>query len=198
MAIVYSDITTSLTNSNLDFIVEMEQGDSGRGLRIFFSDDIVVGESGDANSNLSAILWAKKPSGLMVSVAASTVYTFENSSAYEIEFSDTKTIQEILTEEGIVECQITLDSNGTYITTFKFKIKVLSNIATQEYLDSTEEYQSLLELISKANVLNNEIQSYIAQFQNQLKLTVNVRYGTTDPTVLSTDKTGDIYIKVED
>ena len=38
----------------------------------------------------------------------------------------------------------------------------------------------------------------LKQFDDRLKLTVNVRSGTTDPTVQDGDKAGDIYIKYEE
>ena len=55
----------------------------------------------------------------------------------------------------------------------------------------------MMELVAKVNAFKSELENYVAQFQNQLKLTVNVRYGTSDPVVQDGDKAGDIYIKYE-
>lgn len=198
MAIVYNDLTVSLTRPNDNLIIEMVEGDTGRGLRIFVSDDIITNNNSNIDSSLSAILWVKKPSGLMVSVGSTAVSRFENSNAYEIEFSDTEAFQNILAELGICECQVTLESNGTFVTTFNFKIKVVNNLSTQEQLESTEEFKSMMELVAKVNAFKQELENYIVQFQNQLKLTVNVRYGTSDPVVQDGDKAGDLYIKTED
>ena len=93
---------------------------------------------------------------------------------------------------------MTLESSGTFVTTFNFKIKVVDNLAAQESLESTEEYKSMMELVAKVNAYKNELENYVAQFKNQLKLTVNVRYGTSDPVVQDGDKAGDIYIKYEE
>ena len=194
MAIVYNDLTVSLTKPNDNLIVEMVRADSGRGLRIFVSDDVITSNSSNVDESLHAILWTKKPSGLMVSIGSTSVSRFENSN----EFSDTEAFQNILAELGICECQVTLESSGTFVTTFDFKIKVVDNLATQESLESTEEYKSMMELIAKVNAYKNELENYVAQFKDQLKLKVNVRYGTSDPVVQDGDKAGDIYIKYEE
>ena len=198
MAIVYNDLTVSLTKPNDNLIIEMVRADSGRGLRVFVSDDVITSNSSNVDESLHAILWVKKPSGLMVSIGSTSVSRFENSNAYEIEFSDTEAFQNILAELGICECQVTLESSGTFVTTFNFKIKVVDNLATQESLESTEEYKSMMELIAKVNAYKNELENYVAQFKDQLKLKVNVRYGTSDPVVQDGDKAGDIYIKYEE
>jgi hypothetical protein len=198
MAIVYSNLTVGLTKQNAILTIEMPQGDSGRGLDIFVSDDVIVDDQAINDSTLSADLWCTKPSGLMVSVGATTVSKFENSNAYEIQFSDTLTFQNILAEEGIVNAQVTLNSSNTYVTSFKFKIKVVNNIAMAEKIESTDEYKNILELITTTNKYINELKDYVDKFEKQLKLTVNVRSGTSDPEVLSTDSAGDLYIKYEE
>ena len=68
MAIVYNDLTVSLTKPNDNLIVEMVRADSGRGLRIFVSDDVITSNSSNVDESLHAILWTKKPSGLMALV----------------------------------------------------------------------------------------------------------------------------------
>lgn len=198
MAIVYTNLTLGLTKQNSTLTIEMPQGDNGRGLDVFVSDDIIIDEQSTVDNTLSADLWVVKPSGLMVSMSASSVSRFENSDAYEIQFSDTEAFQQVLAEEGVVKAEISLMSGVTYISSFKFNIKVTNNIAMAETITSKEEYKNIQECISTVRSYTSVLEEYVKQFQNQLKLTVNVRSGVNDPSVLETDKVGDLYIKYEE
>ena len=198
MAIAYSNVNVSLTKQTSVPIVEMVQGDTGRGLDVFVSDDIITDELAYIDDSLTATLWATKPSGLMISMDASSVSRFQNSNAYEIKFSDSKIFQQIIAEVGIVQCQINVLMSGEFVTSFPIKINVIENIATSFKLESKEEFRNAIELMAKQREYIRVLEDYISQFQAQLKLTVNVRYGTSDPTVLSTDKPGDIYIKYKE
>lgn len=198
MAIVYSNVTVSLTKQTSVPIVEMVQGDTGRGLDVFVSDDIITDQAAYTDDSLIATLWATKPSGLMVSMDATSVSRFQNSNAYEIKFSDPEIFQQIIAEVGIVQCQINVLMSGEFVTSFPIKINVIENIAMSFELESKEEFRNAIELMAKQREYIRVLEDYISQFQEQLKLTVNVRYGTSDPTVLSTDKQGDIYIKYKE
>lgn len=198
MAIVYSNVTVSLTKQTSVHIVEMVQGDTGRGLDVFISDEIITDEVAYIDEGLTATLWATKPSGLMVSMDATSVSRFQNSNAYEIKFSDPETFQQIIAEVGIVQCQINVLMSGEFVTSVPIKINVIENIAASFDLESKEEFRNAIELMAKQREYIRVLEDYISQFQEQLKLTVNVRYGTSDPTVLSTDKQGDIYIKYKE
>lgn len=198
MAIVYSNVTVSLTKQTSVPIVEMVQGDTGRGLDVFVSDDIITDQVAYTDDSLTATLWATKPSGLMVSMDATSVSRFQNSNAYEIKFSDPETFQQIIAEVGIVQCQINVLMSGEFVTSVPIKINVIENMATSFALESKEEFRNAIELMAKQREYIRVLEDYISQFQEQLKLTVNVRYGTSDPTVLSTDKQGDIYIKYKE
>lgn len=198
MAIVYSNVTVSLTTHTSVPVVEMVQGDTGRGLDVFISDDIITDEIAYTDDSLTATLWATKPSGLMVSMDATSVSRFQNSNAYEIKFSDPKTFQQIIAEVGIVQCQINVMMSGEFVTSVPIKINVIENMATAFDLESKEEFRNAIELMAKQREYIRVLENYVSQFQEQLKLTVNVRYGTSDPTVLSTDKQGDIYIKYKE
>lgn len=198
MAIVYSNVTVSLTKQTSVPIVEMVQGDTGRGLDVFVSDDIITDQVAYTDDSLIATLWATKPSGLMVSMDATSVSRFQNSNAYEIKFSDSKIFQQIIAEVGIVQCQINVLMSGEFVTSVPIKINVIENMATAFDLESKEEFRNAIELMAKQREYIRVLEDYISQFQEQLKLTVNVRYGTSDPTVLSTDKQGDIYIKYKE
>lgn len=197
MAIVYSHLTVSLTKENPDLMLEMLQGDTGRGLIVFVSDDVIVDEPSETDSSLTATLWIEKPSGLNISVDATSVSRFENSNAYEITFSDTETFANILAETGIVSAEIVLSSDNSFVTSFSFKIKVVKNFALDSGIDSTEDFKNLLDAIAKAQTAIKTLEGYQKQLDNRLKLTVNVRSGTTNPTVKASDKAGDIYIKYE-
>lgn len=198
MAIVYSNVTVSLTKQTSVPIVEMVQGDTGRGLDVFVSDDIITDQVAYTDDSLTATLWATKPSGLMVSMDATSVSRFQNSNAYEIKFSDSEIFQQIIAEVGIVKCQINVLMSGEFVTSVPIKINVIENMATAFDLESKEEFRNAIELMAKQREYIRVLEDYISQFQEQLKLTVNVRYGTSDPTVLSTDKQGDIYIKYKE
>lgn len=198
MAIVYSNVTVSLTKQTSVPIVEMVQGDTGRGLDVFISDEIITDEVAYIDEGLTATLWATKPSGLMVSMDATSVSRFQNSNAYEIKFSDPKTFQQIIAEVGITQCQINVLMSGEFVTSVPIKINVIENMATAFDLESKEEFRNAIELMAKQREYIRVLEDYVSQFQEQLKLTVNVRYGTSDPTVLSTDKQGDIYIRYKE
>ena len=198
MAIVYSNVTVSLTKQTSVPIVEMVQGDTGRGLDVFVSDDIITDQVAYTDDSLTATLWATKPSGLMVSMDATSVSRFQNSNAYEIKFSDPEIFQQIIAEVGIVQCQINVLMSGKFVTSVPIKINVIENMAIAFDLESKEEFRNAIELMAKQREYIRVLEDYISQFQEQLKLTVNVRYGTSDPTVLSTDKQGDIYIKYKE
>lgn len=198
MAIVYSNVTVSLTKQTSVPIVEMVQGDTGRGLDVFVSDDIITDQVAYTDDSLTATLWATKPSGLMVSMDATSVSRFQNSNAYEIKFSDPEIFQQIIAEVGIVQCQINVLMSGEFVTSVPIKINVIENMATAFELESKEEFRNAIELMAKQREYIRVLENYVSQFQEQLKLTVNVRYGTSDPTVLSTDKQGDIYIRYKE
>lgn len=198
MAIVYSNVTVSLTKQTSVPIVEMVQGDTGRGLDVFVSDDIITDQVAYTDDSLTATLWATKPSGLMISMDAASVSRFQNSNAYEIKFSDPKIFQQVIAEVGVTQCQINVLMSGEFVTSVPIKINVIENMSGSFSLESKEEFKNAIELMAKQREYIKVLEDYISQFQEQLKLTVNVRYGTSDPTVLSTDKQGDIYIKYKE
>lgn len=197
MSQVYTSVTVSLTKQTDIQVIDMPKADNGRGLDIFITDDIVTSETGVVDNTLSAMLFAEKPSGLMVSLSANEVIRFNNTDTYEVKFNGSDAFANMLSETGIVKAQISLMSGSTYVTTFNIYINVVDNIATQVDIESTQEFRNAIEVINAANAKISELNEYISRFQEQLKLTVNVRSGTADPTVLNTDKAGDIYIKVE-
>lgn len=197
MAQVYTSVTVSLTKQTDIQVIDMPRADNGRGLDIFITDDIVTSETGVVDNTLSAMLFAEKPSGLMVSLSANEVIRFNNTDTYEVKFNGSDAFANMLSETGIVKAQISLMSGSTYVTTFNIYINVVDNIAMHVDVESTQEFRNAIEVINAANAKISELNEYISRFQEQLKLTVNVRSGTADPTVLNTDKAGDIYIKVE-
>ena len=149
MAITYSNVTVSLTTQTSVPVVEMVQGDTGRGLDVFISDDIITDEIAYTDDSLTATLWATKPSGLMVSMDATSVSRFQNSNAYEIKFSDPETFQQIIAEVGIVQCQINVLMSGEFVTSVPIKINVIENMATAFELESKEEFRNAIELMAK-------------------------------------------------
>ncbi len=197
MAQIYTNVTVSLTNQSNPPVVEMMQGDNGRGLDIFVTNDIVTTGQGVVDSTLKAVLYADKPSGLKVSLNSSSVIRYENTDTYEIRFDGSDTFANMIAEVGIVKAQVCLMSGSSYVTTFDILIKVVENIAMQIDIESTEEFSNVAELIKTANATLAELNKYVEMFKSQTKLTVNVRSGTQDPVTTAEDKAGDIYIKYE-
>ncbi len=197
MAQVYTNVTVSLTNQSNPPVVEMMQGDNGRGLDIFVTNDIVTNGQGVVDSTLKAVLYAEKPSGLKVSLNSSSVIRYENTDTYEIRFDGSDKFANMIAEVGIVKAQVCLMSGNSYVTTFDILIKVVENIAMQIDIESTEEFSNVAELIKTANATLAELNKYVEMFKEQTKLTVNVRSGTQDPVATAEDKAGDIYIKYE-
>lgn len=197
MAQIYTNVTVSLTNQSNPPVVEMMQGDNGRGLDIFVTNDIVTNGQGVVDSTLKAVLYAEKPSGLKVSLNSSSVIRYENTDTYEIRFDGSDKFANMIAEVGIVKAQVCLMSGNSYVTTFDILVKVVENIAMQIDIESTEEFSNVAELIKTANATIAELNKYIEMFKEQTKLTVNVRSGTQDPVATVQDKAGDIYIKYE-
>lgn len=197
MAQIYTNVTVSLTNQSNPPVVEMMQGDNGRGLDIFVTNDIVTNGQGVVDSTLKAVLYAEKPSGLKVSLNSSSVIRYENTDTYEIRFDGSDKFANMIAEVGIVKAQVCLMSGNSYVTTFDILIKVVENIAMQIDIESTEEFSNVAELIKTANTTLAELNKYVEMFKSQTKLTVNVRSGTQDPVATAEDKAGDIYIKYE-
>lgn len=193
---IYTNLTMSLSREQVPPIVPMVQGDNGRGLRITLTDDVLVEETGEVDPALSAQMWVKKPSGMEVSMNASQVIRYPNSNSYQIVFDGSDTFANAIAEEGLTTAQVILASGESYVTSFDIIFNVQNSIATQSHVKSTEEYANIIQLINEFNAQKSELDNYITQFEEQLKLTVNVRYGTGVPTVQSGDKEGDLYIRI--
>lgn len=196
MANVYTDLTVSLTREQATPVISMVQGDSGRGLRITLTDDVYVDETGSEDTSLSAKLWAKKPSGMEVSMNASQVIRYENSDSYQIIFDGSDTFANVIAETGITTVQIILQSGEQTVTTFDILIRVVASVMKASSFMSSTEFADAIQLLNALEQQQNLMDQYILQFQDQLKLTVNVRYGTSNPTHQSGDKDGDLYIRI--
>ena len=196
MANVYTDLTVSLTREQATPVISMVQGDSGRGLRITLTDDVYVDETGSEDSSLTAKLWAKKPSGKEVSMNASQVIRYENSDSYQIIFDGSDTFANVIAETGITTVQIILQSGEQTVTTFDILIRVVASVMKASSFMSSTEFSDAIQLLNALEQQQTLMDQYILQFQDQLKLTVNVRYGTSNPTYQSGDKDGDLYIRI--
>lgn len=195
-AYTYTDLTVSLTREQATPVVSMVQGDTGRGLRITLTDDVYVDETGSVDSSLTAKLWAKKPSGKEVSMDASQVIRYENSNSYQIIFDGSDVFANAIAEVGTTQVQVILLSGETYITSFNILFNVQGNLMKASSFTSSTEYADAIKLLNELNQQKSLMDEYISQFQNQLKLTVNVRYGTGQPSYQSGDKDGDLYIRI--
>lgn len=195
-AYTYTDLTVSLTREQATPVISMVQGDTGRGLRITLTDDVYVDEAGSVDSSLTAKLWAKKPSGKEVSMDASQIIRYENSNSYQIIFDGSDVLANAIAEVGTTQVQVILLSGETYITSFSILFNVQGNLMKASSFTSSTEYADAITLLNALNQQKSLMDQYISQFQNQLKLTVNVRYGTGDPSYQSGDKDGDLYIRI--
>ena len=196
MANVYTNLTVSLTRHQTTPVISMVQGDTGRGLNITITDDVYLNESETVTSELSAQLWAKKPSGKEVSMDASSVVRYSNSDSYRIVFDGSPTFGNILAETGRTRVQIVLSENGQRVTTFEIIIVVYPSVIDDSTFSSSTEYRNAINLLNELNNQKEILNTLITQFQNQLKLTVSVRYGSGTPVTQSTDKEGDLYIRI--
>lgn len=195
MAEVYTQLNVSLTREQATPVVSMVQGDTGRGLSVTLTDDIYVEGTGESEEGLTAQLWAKKPSGKEVSLNASQIVSYEASNSYQVIFDGSDEFANVIAEPGRTEVQIIIFSEEQYVTSFDIYIDVQESKALGSDFDSSEEYYSALKLMGKLEEQSKQLEQLAAQFSDQLKLTVNVRYGTSAPTVQSGDKQGDIYIR---
>lgn len=196
MAVVLTKLTLSLTKQTVKRTIEMPQGDSGRGLDIFLSNDIITSESGTTDSSLSATLYGEKPSGKIVAFNASQINTYSNGNAYEMIFDSSTAMTQLLAEEGTCNCNVVLSQNGITVTSFEFGIDVVKSVAMNTSYTSNETYQNLIEALTAFNEAKEQLDEYVSTFEQQAKLTVKVRYGTANPTVKNTDSDGDLYIKI--
>lgn len=195
MAEVYTTLNVSLTREQATPVVSMVQGDTGRGLSVTLTDDIYVEGTGESEEGLTAQLWARKPSGKEVSLNASQVVSYQASNSYQVIFDGSDEFANVIAEPGRAEVQIVIFSEKQYVTSFDIYIDVQESKALGSDFDSSEEYYSALKLMAKLEEQSKQLEQLADQFSDQLKLTVNVRYGTSAPTVQSGDKQGDIYIR---
>lgn len=197
MAQVYTNITLPLTKQTVIYQVEMPQWDRSRGLDILLSDEILSTTEEGSSSALSATLWGKKPSGLEVSFDATQVITYSGSGTYRIIFDGSDTFANLIAEKGIVRCTVTINDGDSSVATFAFNIKVVDNIATTSSGESSQEFKNIVEALDRIKQKEAQLDSLIAQLTEQAKLTVGVRYGTSEPTVQAGDKEGDLYIQIK-
>lgn len=197
MAQVYTNITLPLTKQTVIYQVEMPQGDRSRGLDILLSDEIFSTSEEGSTSTMTATLWGKKPSGMDVSFNASQVITYSGSGTYRVIFDGSDTFANLIAEKGIVRCTVTINDGDSSVATFVFNIKVVDNMALTSGAMSSEEYANIIEALDRISDKEAQLDDLIAQLTEQAKLTVNVRYGTSEPTVQAGDKAGDLYIQIK-
>lgn len=196
MATVYTYLTLSATREQATPIISMVQGDNGRGLIVTITDDVYVSSTAETEDTLTGQIWAKKPSGMEVSMDASQVLRYENSDSYQIIFEASDTFANMIAEEGRTIAQIILKSGEQIVSTFYIYILVAPSVMQSSKIKSSDEWANAIDLMNSLEEQQELMNQYIEQFQNQLKLTTNVRYGTGEPEVLETDKDGDLYIRI--
>lgn len=197
MAQVYTFMTVPLTKQTVIQTIEMPQGDSGRGLNILITDDIVESDINPDQTAITATLWGRKPSGKEVTLNATNVITYSSGDAFRCIFDGSDTFANLISEKGITECNVTLLDGETMVSTFNFNINVTKNIAGESRVLSSDEWGNVRDSLEHLAELERRYEELIPQLEEQASLTVNVRFGTSEPTVLSTDKEGDLYIQVK-
>lgn len=195
MAEIYSKITIGMTNRSVTPSIDMVQGDNGRGLDIFITDDIITSENGFADSTFVATLYAEKPSGQMVSLVADEVINFSNTDSYEVKFKGSDNFSNVIAEVGVTICQVVLRSNDKYVTSFEIRINVIENRSKSRKATSSQEFYDMQQMMSSFERKEAELDEYIDQFKQQAMLTVQVFYGTSEPGNIEGARDGDIYIQ---
>lgn len=197
MAKIYTSMTVSLTKQTVIQKIEMPLGDTGRGLKVLVSDDLIARSTGSTGTTIEATLWGKKPSGKEVSIIANSIMEHEGANAYSILFDGSEQFANLIAEEGSVYCTITLSSEGKTVSTFNFVINVKDNVAVKSQVMSTQAFENVLQALDRLTEKEKHFEELEAKLDSQAKLTVNVRYGTGEPQKLGTDKQGDIYIRIK-
>lgn len=197
MAQVYTFMTVPLTKQTVIQTIEMPQGDSGRGLNILITDDIIESDINPDQTSITATLWGRKPSGKEVTLNATNVITYSSGDSFRCIFDGSDTFANLISEKGITECNVTLLDGETMVSTFNFNINVTKNIAGESRVLSSDEWGNVRDALEHLAELERRYEELIPQLEEQASLTVNVRFGTSEPTVLSTDKEGDLYIQVK-
>lgn len=195
MAEINTKITIGMTNRSVTPTIDMVQGDNGRGLDIFITDDIITSESGFSDDSLTATMYAEKPSGKMVSIVANEVVNFNNTNSYEIRFNGSDEFANVIAEEGVTVCQVILRQKDSYITSFDIKLNVLRSLMKSRMITSSQEFYDLEDMIKAFTSSKAELDAYVSQFKAQSGFTCNVFYGTSEPSANLNANVGDIYIQ---
>lgn len=163
MSQIYSKLYLSLTDNSIVREIDMVQGDTLRGLDVFISDTIYL--EGNQSIFTSAVIMARKPSGLEVLLNADEVINFGGNESYEVRFNASERFANIIAESGDVKCQISLINGSDLVTTFTFIIHVQESLTKD--IESTGDYQMLKEVLKELQQAQIVIQKSTVQvFEN--------------------------------
>ena len=131
MATIFSRLNISLTDQPITPELSMVQYDSGRGLDIMLTNDVIPDDPGEESQTLSANLYAVKPSGMELVIPSLSVIHYATSGSYEVKFASQEHFLSLLNEVGTVECQVALRDSADIVTTFSFYIHVMKNLSRE-------------------------------------------------------------------
>lgn len=131
--------------------LKMRQGDNGRTVVAYIVDP--DGQAFDMEG-MSAEFRAKKPDGTVIA-RAEGVSAMENAVAIEITANT-------LAAAGIINCELVLSHLGTYVGTVTWGIEVWAAVVTESSLISTDDFQSILEAVGRAESYRDEANQYAA------------------------------------
>lgn len=143
----YYRITLDVHDATSQLSFSIKQGDTSRRLIITLMDDGVPYE---ITKGCYAVLTGTKSDG---TVFFNDCTISNNTIIYDI-------TAQTSAKSGMVDCEITLlDSNNEQLTSPRFSIVVYATTVSGEEAESTDEYKSLLTLVSEANTVINNIET---------------------------------------
>ena len=129
------------------FSLSIKQGDTNRRLVITLT---VNGQIYKITDDCYAVFASTKPDGTII---LNDCIIQDNTVIYDITSQNTGTI-------GIADCEIVLyGGDGAVLTSPRFKLEVYETVYSEEKIESTDEYNSLISKVAQANALINEVNS---------------------------------------
>lgn len=149
---VIQSMSVHVKNEVLNHPIKAVQGDSGRIFKIFISDYILP-------DNALAKIFVQKPSGKLV---------YNNCTIKENAVLVSATTQ-MLAETGKNKAQIQIYQGEKLVTAFAFSIEVRPTLASQEAIESTNEFTALEKALNQAQTIFDNSVHFIAETEQRIK-----------------------------
>ena len=131
------------------FSLSLKQGDTSRRLVVVLTAN---GQIYKITDDCRAVFASTKPDGTIV---LNDCIIQDNTILYDITSQSTSSV-------GIADCEITLyGGDGAVLTSPRFKLKVYETVYSEEKIESTDEYHSIMTVIAEANKLFESIDAKI-------------------------------------